>query len=75
MKKIKCSNCGKEHDETLSNCCWIDCECGKEICGRCGSYDLEYDRDRDDNDDDDDSNYWCNKVCSDCGLIGCGMCI
>ena len=69
---IKCSNCGKEHIKTTSNCCWIDCECGVQICGQCGSQNIG---EIDEEELGDDSEYWCCRQCDDCGLQGCGMCI
>jgi len=71
-KKIKCLTCGREHDETTCNCCWIDCECGAVICGSCGSANLV---DMDMDEDDDEAQYWCCRECGDCGLTGCAMCI
>lgn len=73
-KKIKCKNCGKEHAETLANCCWINCECGKEICGQCGGTNIVKKQNIDDSPDGDDQ-YWCCMECADCGLVGCAMCI
>lgn len=70
MKTIKCSKCGKEHNETTSSCCWINCECDNQICGRCGSANI-----RVMDPEDDDAQYWCCKQCEDCGLEGCAMCI
>ena len=37
MVKINCKSCNKEYEETTCNCCWISCNCGKKICGSCGS--------------------------------------
>jgi hypothetical protein len=69
MPKCKC---GKEHKETLSNCCWIYCECGAKICGQCGSENLQQ-MEIDEN--DDEAQYWCTLECANCGLQGCAMCI
>ena len=69
---IKCKKCGKEHTESSSNCCWIDCDCGVKICGMCGGTDIG---NMDMDPDDDDAKYWCCSQCQDCGLIGCAMCI
>ena len=70
---IHCSKCGKQHDRTTCNCCWIDCVCGTKICGGCGSDNIvEMDIDRE---ADDDAQYWCCLECSDCGLQGCGYCV
>ena len=72
MKTIKCQNCGQEHEQTLSNCCWIDCDCETRICGKCVSSNLK----RMDVDENYEENkYWCCLECSDCGLQGCAMCI
>jgi len=71
MKNIKCFKCGKEHNETLENCCWIYCSCGEKICGQCGSGnigDIAIDN-------DDEDQYWCCEQCNDCGLEDCTMCI
>lgn len=68
----KCSNCGRPHRKTTSNCCWIYCTCGTTICGQCGSENIgsiETDE------ADDEAQYWCCQQCNDCGLMGCGMCI
>ncbi len=72
MEKINCSECGKEHDETTGGCCWVDCECDSEICGRCGSVNIGK---LDMGEDDDEAQYWCCNICNDCGLSGCGECI
>ena len=69
---INCKNCGKEHEETTRNCCWILCECGRTICGQCGYADGEW---VDCSDSNDEDNYWCCRECPECGLQGCGMCI
>jgi hypothetical protein len=72
MSKINCKVCGKEHEQTTCNCCWIDCDCGSSICGQCGSTNLvEMEMDP----EDDEAQYWCCKKCEDCGLEGCGWCI
>lgn len=70
---MKCCKCGTEHEETFENCCWVYCKCGAKICGMCGSSDLEHVK-YDDTEDSDDQ-YWCTLACSDCGLIGCKMCV
>lgn len=75
MKKMKCSKCGKKHEQSLSNCCWVACECGVRICGRCGSTNIIHNEDTEPNDPDGDDQYWCCKICGDCGLSGCGMCV
>jgi hypothetical protein len=72
---INCCNCGKEHKESTKNCCWKNCKCGIEICGRCGSVDIRDGIEDGRFDENDESGYWCNKYCKDCGLEGCGMCI
>lgn len=69
---IICSKCGKKHKKTLRNCCWINCSCGKLICGTCGSIKLV---DMVVDEDDSDAQYWCCQECADCGLQGCAMCI
>ena len=69
---ITCKHCGKQHQKTTRNCCWISCDCGKEICGGCGSLNI---RAMDPMPDDDEARYWCCKECGDCGLTGCAMCI
>ena len=80
-KTIKCHNCGVEHYESLANCCWIQCSCGKMICGRCGYAEIreiaivENGVRMLDKSAGSDDNYWCCEVCSHCGLQGCGMCI
>lgn len=71
-KKVKCCECGREHEESLSNCCWIHCECGAEICGRCGKNEISVMKMPK---DDDEAQYWCCKQCDNCGLEGCAMCI
>lgn len=73
--KIKCSKCGEEHEQSLSNCCWIECKCKKSICGRCGSTNIIHDDNTTPEDDDSDDKYWCCKKCGDCGLRGCAMCV
>ncbi len=72
-----CENCGEKHKETTSNCCWVGCKCGEEICGKCGSTNIgRIDEDKLDlSNGSSDDNYWCCKECKDCGLRGCGMCI
>ena len=72
MTKIVCSICGKKHNETLANCCWINCACDSTICGQCGSTNLSQ---IEVNEDDDEAQYWCCQQCDDCGLEGCAMCI
>ena len=69
---IKCCKCGKMHEKTTCNCCWIDCECGTKICGNCGSDNIGSIKM---SDDDEDAQYWCCNQCNDCGLRGCAMCI
>jgi len=69
-KKIHCQKCGAEHNEILENCCWIECVCGKKICGRCGSKNIS----EIENDENEEEIYWCHLECEDCGLQGCGMC-
>jgi len=71
-KYIRCSECGRRHVESLSNCCWIDCECGAKICGRCGSTNIVS---MPDEERDDESDLWCFSECADCNLRGCSMCI
>lgn len=74
---MKCQKCGAEHENTGGECCgcsWIDCICGEQICGNCGSTDILR-HDSDDDDEDLDEAYWCNCYCKDCGLNGCGDCI
>ena len=73
---MRCKWCGKIHKQTTSNCCWIFCECGKEICGQCGSTNIgSIDESELDLSSGSDDNYWCCKQCEDCGLQGCGMCV
>ena len=62
---IKCQNCGKEHQSTTCNCCWVYCDCDKQICGRCGSTNLQ---DMKMSPEDDEAQYWCCTECGDCGL-------
>ncbi len=69
----KCNKCDKEHALTIENCCWIYCNCGATICGRCGKSNIEHDSSTTPNDGDDQ--YWCCQRCADCGLQGCGMCV
>ncbi len=69
---MKCKVCGKEHEQTDSNCCWISCDCGSQICGMCGSSNIA---EMDMPEDDDEAQYWCCQACDDCGLTGCAMCI
>jgi len=68
----KCNNCGKQHEETTANCCWIYCACGEKICGKCGSSNIN---EMTMPEDDDEAQYWCCLQCEDCGLEGCAMCI
>ena len=76
MKTIKCKECGEEHEESVSNCCWISCKCGNTICGKCGSNNIiAIDETELDLSDGSDDNYWCCKRCASCGLNGCGMCV
>jgi len=70
--KIYCSKCGREHDESRSNCCWLVCKCGATICGGCGSTNIVR---MDPLPNDEERQYWCCKECADCGLQGCAMCI
>ena len=72
MKTIKCQNCGQQHKQTLSNCCWIDCDCGSKICGQCGSLNIQSMNIEEYCEDDE---YWCCLECGDCGLQGCALCI
>jgi hypothetical protein len=72
---MKCKNCGGENEESLSNCCWVDCECGKKICGKCGSTNIIHDEATNPDDEDGDDKYWCCLVCGNCGLGGCAMCV
>lgn len=69
---IKCKNCGKEHHRITSNCCWIDCQCGRQICGNCGYADEKW---FDCSNNNNEDQYWCCQECPECGLIGCAMCI
>lgn len=69
---IKCSKCGKKHKKTTHNCCWIDCKCGEQICGNCGSTSISR---MDMPEDDEEARYWCCKRCDSCGMTGCAMCI
>lgn len=69
---INCSKCGEKHIKQTSNCCWISCSCGAEICGGCGSDNLCY---MEMPEDDDEACYWCCKMCESCDMTGCGMCI
>lgn len=77
-EKITCSQCGKIHYKTTSNCCWINCYLDKDnydshrICGNCGSTDIS---NMEMGEDDDESQYWCCLKCNNCGLEGCQMCI
>ena len=73
--KIKCSNCGEEHNKIESNCCWIYCECREKICGRCGGTNINHDDSTNPDDENSDDGYWCCLMCDDCGLGGCTMCI
>ena len=76
LKRIRCAKCGAGHEQQLSNCCWINCECGEQICGACGSTNIiAIDEDTLDLSDGADDNYWCCKQCGDCGQQGCGMCV
>jgi len=70
-KKIHCQSRGRKHDESLSNCCWIECKCGKKICGRCGSSEIVSMPDEKIYEFTPD---WCHLECADCGLEGCGQC-
>ena len=72
---IKCQNCGKEHEKSTANCCWIDCDCGEKICGNCGSTNLGDMIEDGILGKDDETDYWCCTYCKDCGLQGCAMCI
>ncbi len=75
-EKIRCEKCERIHQQSLSNCCWIPCQCGEEICGQCGSTNIgSIDEDDLDLSEGSDDNYWCCKKCNDCGLNGCGMCV
>ena len=69
---MKCQNCGKEHQQTDSNCCWIECNCDKTICGMCGYAGEEWLVCLDGNEEDV---YWCCRKCPECGLEGCRLCI
>ena len=69
---ITCKKCGKEHNKSTCNCCWIYCDCGARICGGCGSENIS---DMEPYPDDDEAQYWCCTSCKDCGLTGCAMCI
>ena len=69
---IKCSVCGIEHQQSIQNCCWINCPCGARICGNCGSTEI---MDMEMGEDDDEAQYWCCERCDSCGKEGCGMCI
>lgn len=69
---MNCQNCSAEHNESLENCCWINCTCGKEICGRCGYAKEKW---KDCSEGNDEDQYWCCRKCPECGLRGCGMCI
>ena len=71
-EQVNCHKCGAGHPKTTSNCCWIDCGCGAEICGQCGSENIGV---MDMPEDDDEACYWCCRECQDCGLTGCAMCI
>lgn len=75
MAKMKCKKCGREHLQSDSNCCWISCGCGESICGVCGSSSLVHDDSTNPEDENGDDQYWCCQMCSDCGLVGCGMCV
>ena len=75
-KTVKCCSCGREYVKTTSNCCWISCECGMEICGNCGSDEIRKIPDCElDLSDGSDDNYWCCKYCSSCDMRGCAMCV
>jgi len=74
-RKVKCKKCGKKHAQSLSNCCWINCECGERICGKCGSTNIIHDNSTTPDDPDGDDQYWCCEMCGDCGLKGCAMCV
>ena len=67
---IYCSNCDREHVKTNYHCCWLSCECGKKICGMCGSTKIVKIKEEDLQEDDDG----CLKKCKRCGLRGCGWC-
>jgi len=69
---MKCQVCGKDHQKSTSNCCWINCSCRHSICGQCGSANLH---EMEMSEDDDEAQYWCCLKCGDCGLEGCAMCI
>ena len=72
---MKCSKCGMEHQQTDSNCCWIHCSCGAEICGMCGSTNLGNLIADGLIKEDDETGFWCCTYCKDCKLEGCGMCV
>jgi len=75
-KYIRCSNCNKKQPSSHSNCCWINCECGKTICGGCGSTDIgNIPEDELDLSDTGDDQYWCCEECKSCGMQGCAMCV
>ena len=76
MKKINCGSCNVEHDESLFNCSFINCKCGKTICGSCGSTDIgSVPESQLDLSEYSDDQYWCQRRCNKCGHTGCGMCI
>ena len=76
MKTINCSNCNKEHIESLSNCSFINCICGITICGACGSTDIgQIPDDQLDLSEYSDDQYWCCRECNSCGHQGCAMCV
>jgi hypothetical protein len=54
----------------MSGCRWIHCDCGKKICKKCGSDNIE------DLDRNLEADFlWCNTKCLNCGTVGCGECV